>query len=206
MGAMILSGCSQQNNEPQIEKAAAPKAQLPGGADSVCGQIRRLDLSAVQSAPGVIAVLTAKDVPGTNDISPTHCGDDPVLDSLGFDFDYLKVCHFGLQSRVTYKDGYKCGLYEEYDRNGGITTKGTYNMGKQCGDWFVKGKPKTCLSRPCWPQRRKLDPKVPPLPASSGAGLPSDLLTVFCLSGAPRLSCGSGEGRGRMRACIKTNQ
>ncbi len=51
----------------------------PGGADSVCGQIRRLDLSAVQSAPGVIAVLTAKDVPGTNDISPTHCGDDPVL-------------------------------------------------------------------------------------------------------------------------------
>ena len=35
MGAMILSGCSQQNNEPQIEKAATPKAQLPGGADSV---------------------------------------------------------------------------------------------------------------------------------------------------------------------------
>ena len=35
MGAMILAGCSQQNNEPQIEKAAAPKAQLPGGADSV---------------------------------------------------------------------------------------------------------------------------------------------------------------------------
>ena len=32
---MILAGCSQQNNEPQIEKAAAPKAQLPGGADSV---------------------------------------------------------------------------------------------------------------------------------------------------------------------------
>ena len=35
MGAMILAGCSQQNNEPQIEKAAAPKAQLPSGADSV---------------------------------------------------------------------------------------------------------------------------------------------------------------------------
>lgn len=95
---------------------------------------------------------------------------------------------------------------QSYEENGVLVEKGTYNMGKQCGDWFVKGKPKTCLSRPCWPQRRKLDPKVPPLPASSGAGLPSDLLTVFCLSGAPRLSCGSGEGRGRMRACIKTNQ
>jgi len=35
MGAMLLSGCTQQNNEPQIEKAAAPKAQLSGGADSV---------------------------------------------------------------------------------------------------------------------------------------------------------------------------
>ena len=51
----------------------------PGRADAVCGSIRTLDLSAVHSAPGVVAVLTAEDVPGINDISPTHCGDDPVL-------------------------------------------------------------------------------------------------------------------------------
>ena len=35
MSAVLLSACSQQNNEAQVEKAAAPKIQLPGGADSV---------------------------------------------------------------------------------------------------------------------------------------------------------------------------
>ncbi|RUW68190.1 xanthine dehydrogenase molybdopterin binding subunit, partial [Mesorhizobium sp. M4B.F.Ca.ET.049.02.1.2] len=33
--------------------------------------ITRMDLSAVRAAPGVVDVLTAKDVPGENDISPT---------------------------------------------------------------------------------------------------------------------------------------
>ena len=35
MSAVLLSACSQQNNEAQVEKAAAPRIQLPGGADSV---------------------------------------------------------------------------------------------------------------------------------------------------------------------------
>lgn len=37
-----------------------------------------LDLTAVRSAPGVALVLTAKDVPGQNDISPV-AGDDPLF-------------------------------------------------------------------------------------------------------------------------------
>ncbi|MBX3578812.1 MAG: xanthine dehydrogenase molybdopterin binding subunit [Rhizobiaceae bacterium] len=43
------------------------------------GTITRLDLAAVRAAPGVIDVLTAKDVPGENDISPTGRHDEPVL-------------------------------------------------------------------------------------------------------------------------------
>jgi xanthine dehydrogenase large subunit len=43
------------------------------------GTIRSIDLSAVRSAPGVVDVLTAKDVPGENDISPTGRHDEPVL-------------------------------------------------------------------------------------------------------------------------------
>lgn len=43
------------------------------------GTIRSLDLSAVRAAPGVIDVLTAADVPGVNDISPTGRDDEPVL-------------------------------------------------------------------------------------------------------------------------------
>lgn len=43
------------------------------------GRITALDLSAVRAAPGVVDVLTAADVPGTNDISPTHRHDEPIL-------------------------------------------------------------------------------------------------------------------------------
>ncbi len=43
------------------------------------GRIRRMDLRAVRSAPGVVDVLTAKDIPGENDISPTGRHDEPVL-------------------------------------------------------------------------------------------------------------------------------
>ncbi|MCZ6838681.1 MAG: hypothetical protein O7G13_05345, partial [Alphaproteobacteria bacterium] len=39
-------------------------------------RIRGMDLSAVESAPGVVCVVSAADIPGTNDISPVM-GDDP---------------------------------------------------------------------------------------------------------------------------------
>jgi len=43
------------------------------------GVLKSVDLSAVRAAPGVVAVLTAADVPGVNDISPSGVKDDPVL-------------------------------------------------------------------------------------------------------------------------------
>ena len=43
------------------------------------GRILSMDLSAVRTAPGVIDVLTAEDVPGRNDVSPISAGDDPIL-------------------------------------------------------------------------------------------------------------------------------
>src|SRR3546814_15514567 len=39
----------------------------------------RVDLDAVRAAPGVALVLTAADIPGVNDISPTHRHDEPIL-------------------------------------------------------------------------------------------------------------------------------
>ncbi|SHN18784.1 xanthine dehydrogenase molybdopterin binding subunit [Roseibium suaedae] len=51
----------------------------PGWArDVVRGRIRSLDLEPVRKAPGVVAVLTANDIPGINDCSAA-LGDDPVL-------------------------------------------------------------------------------------------------------------------------------
>jgi xanthine dehydrogenase large subunit len=43
------------------------------------GRIKSMDLSAVRGAPGVVDVLTARDIPGENDISPTGRHDEPVL-------------------------------------------------------------------------------------------------------------------------------
>ncbi|WP_028033085.1 xanthine dehydrogenase molybdopterin binding subunit [Chelativorans sp. J32] len=43
------------------------------------GAITSMDLSEVETAPGVVAVLMAGDVPGENDVSPTGARDDPIF-------------------------------------------------------------------------------------------------------------------------------
>ena len=51
----------------------------PGFAkEAAAGTITALDLAAVKAAPGVLRVLTAADVPGVNDASPS-VGGDPIL-------------------------------------------------------------------------------------------------------------------------------
>jgi xanthine dehydrogenase large subunit len=48
------------------------------GVSSVAhGLLKSMDLSAVLAAPGVVGVLTADDIPGVNDISPTCLKDEP---------------------------------------------------------------------------------------------------------------------------------
>lgn len=41
--------------------------------------LRDVDLSDVRTAPGVIGVLTADDIPGVNDVSPTGRNDEPIF-------------------------------------------------------------------------------------------------------------------------------
>ena len=50
-----------------------------GHAGVAFGNITSVNLETVRSAPGVVCVLTVDDIPGLNDVSPTHSGDDPVL-------------------------------------------------------------------------------------------------------------------------------
>jgi xanthine dehydrogenase large subunit len=49
-----------------------------GNAPIAHGRIKSLDLDAVRAAPGVVAVLTAADIPGVNDCGPV-LHDDPIL-------------------------------------------------------------------------------------------------------------------------------
>jgi xanthine dehydrogenase large subunit len=65
-----------------IDDMPEPAGTLHGclGLSSVAhGNVRSVDLSEVRKAAGVVAVLTAEDVPGENDISPTGRHDEPVL-------------------------------------------------------------------------------------------------------------------------------
>ncbi|MBR3371514.1 MAG: xanthine dehydrogenase molybdopterin binding subunit [Rhodobacteraceae bacterium] len=50
-----------------------------GTAGIAHGHITTLDLDAVRRAPGVVAVLTAHDIPGRNDISPSGLKDEPIF-------------------------------------------------------------------------------------------------------------------------------
>ena len=66
---------------PYIDDLFEPAGMVhlaPGYGSVARGRITSIDLSAVEAAPGVVAVLTDKDIPGINDCSPAM-GDDPIL-------------------------------------------------------------------------------------------------------------------------------
>ncbi|MCL3883183.1 xanthine dehydrogenase molybdopterin binding subunit [Marivita sp. GX14005] len=42
-------------------------------------RLSNIDLSAVEAAPGVLGVLTVRDIPGVNDVSPTGRDDEPIF-------------------------------------------------------------------------------------------------------------------------------
>src|SRR5512146_57609 len=62
-----------------IVEAAGTLHGAFGLSECAHGRILSMDLDAVRSAPGVVAVLTAADVPGLNHCGPGVAHDDPVL-------------------------------------------------------------------------------------------------------------------------------
>lgn len=50
-----------------------------GLSETAHGRITGMDFSETLAAPGVIGVLTARDIPGVNDVSPNGKDDDPVF-------------------------------------------------------------------------------------------------------------------------------
>ena len=59
------------------EPAGLLHVQLGGSAEAHA-RVVKLDLEPVRAMPGVVAVLTAADIPGRNDVSPV-AGDDPLF-------------------------------------------------------------------------------------------------------------------------------
>ena len=71
-----------QGTATYIDDMREPEGTLhvePGYApNDARGKVTSLNLGAVRAFPGVVAVLTAKDIPGVNDCSPGP-GDDPIF-------------------------------------------------------------------------------------------------------------------------------
>jgi xanthine dehydrogenase large subunit len=78
-----------QGNATYIDDMREPEGLVhvvPGYArEGARGKIKSIDLTAARSYPGVVAVLTARDIPGVNDCSPS-LGDDPILADGSIEF------------------------------------------------------------------------------------------------------------------------
>ncbi|KKX30220.1 xanthine dehydrogenase molybdopterin binding subunit [Rhizobium sp. LC145] len=65
-----------------IDDIPEPAGTLHGGlglSDRAHAEILSIDLDAVRTAPGVVAVITADDIPGFNDVASTGQHDEPLL-------------------------------------------------------------------------------------------------------------------------------
>jgi xanthine dehydrogenase large subunit len=87
-GAKHVQGSAEYIDD--IPEPAGTLHVAVGGAPVARGTLRRLDLSEVQSFPGVVAVVTAADIPGKNDVSPATA-DEPVLVRQRVDFHHQPV-------------------------------------------------------------------------------------------------------------------
>ena len=77
-----------QGNAEYIDDIPEPVGTLHlavGGSPVARGTLRRIELGDVRSGPGVVAVITAADIPGKNDISPASA-DEPVFVQDRVDF------------------------------------------------------------------------------------------------------------------------
>ncbi len=82
-----------------------------GGAPVASGQLLGVYLEAVRSAPGVVAVLTAADIPGKNDVGPV-LHDDPIFVEGRIDFHGQVVFAVVAQTREQARRAVKLGKVE----------------------------------------------------------------------------------------------
>ena len=65
-----------------IPELAGTRHVALGLSQRAHAKITRVNYEAVKSSPGVVAVLTAEDIPGVNDCGPI-INDDPILAEIG---------------------------------------------------------------------------------------------------------------------------
>jgi xanthine dehydrogenase large subunit len=126
-GAKHVQGAAEY-----IDDIAEPLGTLHvavGGAPVARGAIRRIDLSGVENAPGVVAIVTAAHIPGKNDISPANA-DEPVFARDRIDFHSQPVFAVIATSRDSARRAALLGKIEIATENPNVTVE----QGKASGE------------------------------------------------------------------------
>jgi len=100
-----------------------------GTSGKTHARITRLDLAAVRGAPGVVAVLTAQDIPGTNDVSPVGAGDDPVFASGEVSFRGQVLFAVAAESFAAARAAAKLAIVEYEEREAILTIEDALRAG-----------------------------------------------------------------------------
>ena len=95
----------------------------PGCAkDGAKGKIIKCDLSAVRSAPGVVAVLTLADIPAKNDCSPVM-GDDPIFAKGEIEFHGQVIFAVAAKTREAARRATKLAIVEIEKQKPAVTVQ-----------------------------------------------------------------------------------
>jgi xanthine dehydrogenase large subunit len=78
-GAKHVQGAAEYIDD--IPEPAGTLHVAVGGSPAARGTIRRIDLSEAREFPGVVAVITATDIPGKNDVSPVNADEEVLAQS-----------------------------------------------------------------------------------------------------------------------------
>ena len=114
----------------------------PGLSPKARGKITKLDLSKVREAPGVVAVLTADDIPGPNECSPS-IGGDPILAAGEVLFHGQVLFAVVAETRVQARRAARLGVVEIKEVKPDVTVEAGLAAGRQVLDpyQFKRGNP-----------------------------------------------------------------
>jgi xanthine dehydrogenase large subunit len=123
----------------------------PGLAPVARGRLAGLDLAAVRAHPGVVAVLTAADIPGPNECSPSF-GGDPILAADEIRFHGQVVFLVVATSRDAARRAARLGRFDVAEMPAAIDVDAAEARGSDvlAPYDFVKGDPATAIAAaPC---------------------------------------------------------
>ena len=138
-----------QGSATYIDDMVEPVGTLhlaPGFANCAAGRVTKLDLTQVCSAPGVVCVLTAEDIPGVNDCSPAM-GDDLILSSEEITFHGQVLFAVVAQTRLEARKAVKLAKIETVSTDPIVTVDAglAADTSVQAPYQFLRGDPEAAI-------------------------------------------------------------